>query len=60
MMVGSTCPYCRSLMESGFLAGNNVSWWTKKSPRLLIRTGGGNIRLARSFANWEYLKAKKM
>lgn len=52
MKIDNTCPYCKAVMEDGFVVGNSVLWWTKESPSVLIRQKGGNIRLDRSYSSW--------
>jgi hypothetical protein len=46
-------------MDSGFIAGNAVIWWTKKAPGFVITINGGNIQLARSYTRWAHLKEKR-
>jgi hypothetical protein len=48
----TTCPYCKTPMEDGYIAGSYAIWWTKKRPRFVLNKRGGNIELAQSFDGW--------
>ncbi|MHA2025687.1 MAG: PF20097 family protein [Candidatus Thorarchaeota archaeon] len=52
------CRYCNTPLKEGYVAGNNVLWYTTEEPGFLMKQKDGNIKLNSSSSSWATVPAK--